>query len=92
YKDVAFRLHPVTDIDATEMVSGLRLSRLLDGYRGAPPGDRDALESVIRRVSALVEAIPELAELDLNPVRVLPPGKGAIVLDARMRVARPRAV
>ncbi|MGH7865546.1 MAG: acetate--CoA ligase family protein, partial [Candidatus Binataceae bacterium] len=91
YKDVAFRLHPVTDIDASEMVSGLRLSCLLDGYRGAPPGDRDALHSVICKVSALVEAIPEIAELDLNPVRVLPAGKGAIVLDARMRVARPRA-
>jgi len=90
YKDVAFRLHPVTDVDASEMLAGLRLSRLLDGYRGAPPGDREALKSVICKVSALVEVVPELAELDLNPVRVLAPGRGAIVLDARMRVARPR--
>jgi acetyl coenzyme A synthetase (ADP forming)-like protein len=89
YKDVAFRLHPVTDIDAREMLAKLRLSRLLDGYRGAPPGDRDALISVIRKISALVETVAELAELDLNPVRVLSPGNGAVVLDARMRVAKP---
>jgi acyl-CoA synthetase (NDP forming) len=87
YKDVVFRLHPVTDVDAAEMLSSLRLAKLLDGYRGAPPGDRDALTQVILRISALVESVPEVAELDLNPVRVLAPGKGAIVLDARMRIA-----
>ena len=84
--DVAFRLSPVTDIDASEMLSTLRTSRLLDGYRGAAPGDREALVAVLRRVSALIEAIPELTEMDLNPVKVLPPGSGAIVVDARMRL------
>lgn len=83
-KDVSFRLHPVTDVDAGEMLAGLRASRLLDGYRGSPPADRNALISVILRVSALVEALPELRELDLNPVKVLEPGKGAVVLDGRM--------
>lgn len=86
-RDVSFRLTPVTDVDAAEMIAKLRASKLLDGYRGAPPGDRDALASVIMRVSALVEVIPELRELDLNPVKVLAPGKGAIVVDGRMRVA-----
>jgi acyl-CoA synthetase (NDP forming) len=86
-RDVAFRLTPVSDLDAREMLSRLRAARLLDGYRGMPPGDREALVSVIMRVSALVEIVPELAELDLNPVKVLPPGRGAIVIDARMRVA-----
>ncbi len=85
-RDVSFRLHPVTDIDAAEMVDSVRLRRLLDGYRGAPPGDREALLGVITRVSALVEAVPELTELDLNPLKVLAPGKGAIVIDARMHV------
>jgi len=84
--DVAFRLSPVTDIDAREMLATLRTGRLLDGYRGAAPGDREALVAVLRRVSALIEAIPELTEMDLNPVKVLPPGKGAIVVDARMRL------
>jgi acetate---CoA ligase (ADP-forming) len=86
-KDVAFRLHPVTDVDAAEMVAMLRSSPLLDGYRGAPPGDRAALISIIRRVSALVEIVPEITELDLNPVKVLTPDAGAVAIDARMRVA-----
>jgi acyl-CoA synthetase (NDP forming) len=84
--DVAFRLPPVSDLDATEMLATLRASRLLDGYRGMPAADRDALVAVILRVSALVESIPELRELDLNPVKVLPPGQGAIVVDGRMRL------
>lgn len=85
--DVSFRLTPVTDVDAEEMVGKLRAARLLDGYRGAPPGDRAALCSVIMRVSALVEVVPELRELDLNPVKVLAPGQGTVVVDGRMRVA-----
>jgi acetate---CoA ligase (ADP-forming) len=87
--DVAFRLTPVTDIDARQMLASLKTDRLLDGYRGAAPGDREALISVIQRVSALVDAIPELTEMDLNPVKVLPPGKGAVVVDARMRLHPP---
>jgi acetate---CoA ligase (ADP-forming) len=85
-KDVAFRLPPVTDFDAAQMLTELRISRLFDGYRGTPPGDRAALIGVIMRISALAEAAPELSELDLNPIKVLAPGKGAIVIDARMRV------
>ena len=90
-RDVSFHLTPVTDVDAREMISRLRAERLLDGYRGMPPGDREALIDVILRVSALVEIVPELRELDLNPVKVLPPGKGAVVVDGRMRVAPPGA-
>ena len=86
-KDVAFRLHPVTDVDAAQMVAGLRSTPLLDGYRGAPAGDRPALISIIRKISALVELVPEITELDLNPVKVLPPGRGAVVIDSRMRIA-----
>jgi acetate---CoA ligase (ADP-forming) len=87
-RDVSFRLPPVTDLDAAEMIDRLRLKPLLDGYRGAPPGDRAALASLVQRVSALVEAVPELREMDLNPVKVLSPGQGAIVVDARLRVGR----
>ncbi|HLK13108.1 MAG TPA: GNAT family N-acetyltransferase [Candidatus Binatia bacterium] len=85
-RDVAHHLTPVTDVDAAEMVGRLRAARLLDGYRGSPPGDRAALVGVIQRVSALVEVLPELRELDLNPVKVLPPGRGAIAVDARVRL------
>jgi acyl-CoA synthetase (NDP forming) len=87
-KDVSFRLTPVSDVDAAEMVSRLRSARLLEGYRGSPPGDREALIDVLLRISALVELVPELRELDLNPVKLLPPGEGAIVVDGRMRVGR----
>jgi acyl-CoA synthetase (NDP forming) len=86
-RDVSFRLTPVSDLDAREMVGSLRAAKLLDGHRGSPPGDREGLIDAIERVSALVEVVPEIRELDLNPVKVLEPGKGAIVVDARIRVA-----
>jgi hypothetical protein len=70
------------------MIDRLRLKPLLDGYRGAPAGDRAALLSLVQRVSALIEVGPELREMDLNPVKVLPPGQGAVVVDARIRVGR----
>lgn len=91
WHDVAFRLPPVTDLDAADMLTKLRANVLLDGYRGKPPGDRQALIAVLMRLSALVEMIPELLELDLNPVKVLPPTQGAIVVDGRLRIA-PRSV
>jgi acyl-CoA synthetase (NDP forming) len=87
-RDVAFRLTPVSDLDAIEMVSSLRGARLLDGYRGSAPADRQALEALIGRVSALVDVVPELRDLDLNPVKVLDVRKGAVAVDARMRIAK----
>jgi acyl-CoA synthetase (NDP forming) len=84
--DVAFRLTPVTDVDAAEMLTTLRANVLLNGYRGAPPGDRAALITLLLRLSALLESVPELQECDLNPVKVLTPGSGVIALDARMRL------
>ena len=85
--DAAVRVPPVTDVDAEEMLSQLRTVRLLAGHRGEPPGDRPALVSIIRRVSALAEIVPELIELELNPVKVLAPGRGAVVVDGRMQIA-----
>jgi acyl-CoA synthetase (NDP forming) len=85
-RDVSFHLTPVTDVDARDMLDRLKAARLLDGYRGMPAGDRAALIDVILRVSALVEVVPELRELDLNPVKVLTPGNGAVVVDARLRI------
>ena len=66
------------------MVRSLATFPLLDGYRGAPRADVAALEDVLLRVSAMVEAHPEIAELDCNPVKVLP--DGAVVVDARVRI------
>jgi len=64
----------------------LRGRARLDGFRGAPKADRDALIDVMLRIAALIEIVPELAELDLNPVMVLEPGAGAYAVDARMRL------
>jgi acetyl coenzyme A synthetase (ADP forming)-like protein len=83
-RDVAVRITPLSDIDADEMLRSLRTFPLLDGYRGAPPCDLDAVHGVLLRVSALVEAHPEIAELDANPVVV--GATGALILDARIRV------
>ena len=67
-KDVAVRITPVTDLDAREMIRSLKTFPLLDGYRGAPPCDLDAIEDVLIRISAMVEAHPEIVELDCNPL------------------------
>lgn len=85
-KDVAFRLTPVTDTDAKDMISSLKSLPLLRGYRGAPLADEAALISTIMKVSALIEIAPEILDLDLNPLMVLEPGKGIVVVDARIRV------
>lgn len=86
FKDVSFCLPPVTGVDAREMLDQLKARKLLDGFRGSAPVDRAALEEVIMRISALVEIVPEVRELDLNPVKVLEQGRGAVVVDARIRV------
>jgi acyl-CoA synthetase (NDP forming) len=85
-RDVAFRVAPLTDRDARELVREVRGYRLLEGYRGAPPADIAALELALLRVAQMADAHPELEEMDLNPVRVLPPGRGLMALDARIRV------
>ncbi len=82
--DTAFRLHPLSASDARDMIDELRGSRLLRGYRGAPPADEAALRDVLLRVSDLVSAAPEIQELDLNPVIVL--ASGAFVADVRLRI------
>ncbi|MBV8997852.1 MAG: acetate--CoA ligase family protein, partial [Solirubrobacterales bacterium] len=82
--DVAVRITPVTDLEAREMVRSLRTFPLLDGYRGAPRCDLAAIEDVVLRVSAMVEAHPEIVELDCNPLIAGP--DGAVIVDARVRV------
>jgi acyl-CoA synthetase (NDP forming) len=86
--DSAFRIHPLTERDPAEMIDELRGAQLLRGYRGAPPVSEAALGDVLLRVSALLTLVPELQELDINPLKVL--ASGACALDARVRVERPR--
>ena len=83
--DRSFRALPLTDLDAAELIRSVRSSPLLFGYRGAPACDIGALEDLVQRVAALAEAVPELAELDLNPVIVSK--QGAVVVDVRVRIA-----
>lgn len=84
--DVSFRVAPITDTEASQMVRDIKASKLLDGYRGLPAGDIPGTEEALLRISALVDAIPEFYEMDLNPVKILAPGEGVVVVDARMRV------
>jgi acyl-CoA synthetase (NDP forming) len=83
--DRSFRILPVTDLDASELVRSLRASPLLFGYRGTPPVAVTALEDVLQRVARLAAEIPSLAELDINPLIVS--ATGVVAVDARARVA-----
>ena len=89
-RDVAVRITPVTDVDVDEMLRSLRTWKLFEGYRGQPPLDLEAVRSLLFRVSAMVEDLPHIAELDLIPVLVGEAGAGTIALDARIRLAQPR--
>ena len=82
--DVAFRILPLADVDAFELIRSVRAAPLLFGYRGRPAVDVAALEDVLLRVGALADAIPELAELDLNPVVVS--GRGVVAVDVKLRL------
>jgi acetate---CoA ligase (ADP-forming) len=82
--DVAVRITPLSNTDVDEMLRSLRSYRLLTGYRHSPPLDVAAFAELLHRVSAMVEDIPEIAELDLNPVFVRP--HGAVVADIRVRL------
>jgi acetyl coenzyme A synthetase (ADP forming)-like protein len=84
-RDVSVRLTPLTREDAGEMLRSLKTYPLLTGFRGGPVYDTNALEDGLLRVSAMVEDLPQIAELDCNPFVVLE--RGAVILDARVRVA-----
>jgi acetyl coenzyme A synthetase (ADP forming)-like protein len=84
--DVAFRIHPITDLDAEDMLAEVRCTKLLRGFRGAAPADIAAVRETLARVSALIDICPEIQELDLNPLKVLE--QGVVVVDARIRVER----
>jgi acetate---CoA ligase (ADP-forming) len=87
-RDTSCRLAPVTERTARQMVDETRGSALLRGYRGSPPADESAFRDVLLRTAALVQACPDVVELDFNPVIVT--RSGALVVDARVRVARAR--
>jgi acyl-CoA synthetase (NDP forming)/GNAT superfamily N-acetyltransferase len=83
--DRAARLAPLTDTGADELIHSIRSAPLLLGYRGVPPADLAALRETLLRVSRLADDLPEIAELDLNPIIARPDGVSAV--DARIRLA-----
>jgi acyl-CoA synthetase (NDP forming)/GNAT superfamily N-acetyltransferase len=83
--DRAFRLLPLTDLDTAAMWRSLRGAPLLTGYRGSSPVDTEALEDLLQRVGRLAEDLPEVAELDLNPVLAGP--AGMLAVDVKLRLA-----
>jgi acetyl coenzyme A synthetase (ADP forming)-like protein len=82
--DAAFRIAPLTDVDAEELVTGGKAGRLVAGFRGAPPADGAALTDLVHRLGRLAEDVPDVSELDLNPVIAGP--DGCVAVDARVRV------
>jgi acetate---CoA ligase (ADP-forming) len=86
-RDVSVRITPLTEVDVDEMLRSLKTWPLFEGYRGRPPLNASGLEELLLRVSTMVEDLPQLVELDLNPVHVGP--EACIVLDARMKLGAP---
>ena len=84
--EAAFRIAPLTDRDAEELVHGGKAGRLVRGFRGAPAADGAALVDLLLRLARLGEDFPAVAELDLNPVLALP--DRCVAVDARVRVRR----
>lgn len=83
-KDVSFRIAPVGKSDVERMITEIRSYPLLKGVRGEAPADTDALVDGIQRLSQLVTDFPEIMEMDINPLLVLPKGEGVVAIDARL--------
>ena len=86
--DAAFRIAPLTDVDAEELVLDGKAGKLVRGFRGAPPAHVPSLVDLVSRLSRLGEDHPAVAELDLNPVLAAP--DRCVAVDARVRVQRPQ--
>jgi acetyltransferase len=87
FRDVIFRLAPIRELGARHMIEGIKGVRLLRGFRGEPPSDMDAIAQALSRLSQLVTDFPEIDEMDINPLIVLPSGSGARVIDARILIS-----
>ena len=85
-KDVTFRMAPLTDIDAHEMIRGVKAYKLLEGARGTTPAQLDQLEDVLLRLSQLVTDFPEIEELDINPLIISEKNGEGIAVDGRIKL------
>jgi acetate---CoA ligase (ADP-forming) len=89
-RDVTFRIAPMWESSAENMISSIKAYRVLRGIRGTPPSDIKAIKDCMLRLSQLVTDHPEIAELDINPLIVYPEGEGCVVADSRMVLVRPQ--
>jgi acetyltransferase len=85
-QDVAFALAPVTQEEAEYMLESTWAGRKLRGYRNVLPADREAVVEILIRLAQLAAEFPQLSEVEINPLRVMPEGQGAFAVDVRMRV------
>jgi acetyltransferase len=85
-KDVAFALAPMTGEESEYLLESTWAGQKLRGYRNLPPADRDAVRDILLRLAQLAGDFPELAEVEINPLRVLPVGQGAYAVDMRARL------
>ena len=84
FKDVAFRVAPLTRREAREMIDQTRAGRLLTGFRGSAPADVDAVVDVLLRLSQISLDFPQIDEIEINPLLVYEKGRGAVALDSRL--------
>jgi acetyl coenzyme A synthetase (ADP forming)-like protein len=90
FRDVVFRIAPIRELSARHMIERIKGIRLLRGFRGEPASDIEAVTQSLTRLSQLVTDFPEIEEMDINPLIVLPAGSGARVVDARILLAEPQ--
>lgn len=89
FKDVSFRLVPIRELGAHNMISSIRAAKVFEGFRGQPPSDIESMAECLERLSQLVSDFPEIAELDINPLIVHGKGEGAHVADVRIVLSTP---
>lgn len=87
-KDVSFRIAPLTKYDAESMLSEIKAAKILEGYRGMKPRDREALVNILLNVSRLMLDLEEIQDVDLNPIMSYEIGKGALIADIRMMLRK----
>jgi acetyltransferase len=86
-KDVSFRLVPIRELGARNMIHSIRAAKVFESFRGQPPADTAAIAECLERLSQLIVDFPEISELDINPLIVHAQGKGARVADVRIALA-----
>jgi acetyltransferase len=85
-KDVAFALAPLLPSEADDLLQRTWAGRKLAGFRSIPPADADAVKEILQRLAQLAFDFPEIAEIEINPLRALPPGQGAVAVDVRVKL------